>query len=220
MLALQGPSAEMILQRLTPADLSAVAARTAVETTLKGVPALMGRTGYTGEDGFELYFLASEAVTLWSAILDAGKDDGLLACGLAARDSLRFEACLPLYGHELDASTLALEARMNWTIAWEKEFVGRGALLKHRLEGAPRLLVGFEMVDKAVAREHYVVAREGEEVGYVTSGMKSPTLDKFLGMAYVPAALSKLGTEIDILVRGQPKRAIIVKRPFYKPRYK
>lgn len=220
MLALQGPSAEMILQRLTPADLGVVATRTAVETTLNGSPALLGRTGYTGEDGFELYFPAGDAVAVWQAILEAGKSDGLLACGLAARDSLRFEACLPLYGHELDATTLALEARMNWTIAWHKEFVGREALLKHKVEGPPRLLVGFEMVDKAVAREHYPVAREGHEVGYVTSGMKSPTLDKFLGMAYVPAALSNVGTEIEILVRGQPKKAMIVKRPFYKPRYK
>ena len=220
MLALQGPSAEMILQRLTPADLSAVATRTAVETTLHGAQALLGRTGYTGEDGFELYFPATDAVAVWNAILEAGRNDGLLACGLAARDSLRFEACLPLYGHEIDATTLALEARMNWTIGWHKEFVGRGALLKFKLEGAPRLLVGFEMVDKAVAREHYAVARDGAAVGYVTSGMKSPTLDKFLGMAYVPAALSKQGTEIDILVRGQPRKAVVVKRPFYKPRYK
>ncbi len=220
MLALQGPSAETILQRLTPADLSVIAARTAVETTLDGVPALFGRTGYTGEDGFELYFPAANAVDVWNAILVAGKDDGLLACGLAARDSLRFEACLPLYGHEIDATTYALEARMNWTIAWNKEFVGRDALLKMKLEGAPRLLVGFEMVEKAVAREHYHVASAGVEAGYVTSGMKSPTLDKFLGMAYVPAALSKIGTEIEILVRGQPKKAVIVKRPFYKPRYK
>ncbi len=220
MLALQGPAAESILQRLTPADLSVIAARKAVETTLNGTPALLGRTGYTGEDGFELYFPATDAVAVWNAILEAGKDDGLMACGLAARDSLRFEACLPLYGHEIDATILALEARMNWTIAWHNEFVGRGALLKAKLEGPARLLVGFEMVDKAVAREHYPVASEGVEVGYVTSGMKSPTLDKFLGMAYVPAALSKIGTEIDIVVRGQPKKAVVVKRPFYKPRYK
>lgn len=220
MLALQGPAAERILQRLAPADLSAVATRTAVETTLLGAPALLGRTGYTGEDGFELYFPASNAVQVWDAILEAGKDDGVLPCGLAARDSLRFEACMPLYGHELSASINALEARMNWTISWDKPFIGRAALLKVKLEGPERLLVGFEMVDRAVAREHYVIAKDGVEVGHVTSGMKSPTLDKFLGMAYVPAKLAANGTEIDILVRGQPKKAVVVKRPFYKPKYK
>lgn len=220
MLALQGPKAESILQRLSPADLSAVATRTSLETTLAGHPALLGRTGYTGEDGFELYFPATAAVEVWNALLEAGQGDGLLACGLAARDSLRFEACMPLYGHELDATIKALEARMGWTISWHKQFVGREALLKERAEGPRRLLVGFEMVDKAVAREHYEVAVNGNVVGYVTSGMKSPTLDKFLGMAYVPAEHAANGSELDILIRGQPKKAVVVKRPFYKPRYK
>ena len=220
MLALQGPQAERILQRLTTTDLSQVATRTAVELKLDGVDAIAGRTGYTGEDGFELYLPAAHAVSFWNTVLAAGKDEGLLACGLAARDSLRFEACLPLYGHELDATINPLEARLGWTISWNKEFVGRGALLKTKLEKPGRLLVGFEMEDKAVAREHYAVAVDGQVVGHVTSGMKSPTLDKFLGMAYVPAAYSATGTPIDILVRGQPKKARIVKRPFYKPRYK
>lgn len=220
MLALQGPNAERILQKLVPADLSGVATRTAVETLLLDEHALLGRTGYTGEDGFELYFPARAAVDIWTALLEAGRDDGLIACGLAARDSLRFEACMPLYGHELDASVSALEARMGWTVSFSKEFVGRGALLKQKMEGPPRLLVGLEMVDRAVAREHYPVAKDGTVVGYVTSGMKSPTLDKFLAMAYVPAALAANGTELDVLVRGQPKKAVVVRRPFYKPRYK
>jgi aminomethyltransferase len=159
-------------------------------------------------------------VPFWNRLLAVGADDGLLPCGLAARDSLRFEACMPLYGHELSASINALEARMGWTISWHKDFIGRDALLKVKLETPTRLLVGFEMVDKAVAREHYEVAVDGQVVGHVSSGMKSPTLDKFLGMALVPASLSALGTEFDILVRGQPKRARVVKRPFYKPRYK
>ena len=224
MLALQGPKAEAILQRMTDKndgkDLSAVAARTAIELMIDDYPVIAGRTGYTGEDGFELYLPTSEAVSFWNRLLELGKDDGLLPCGLAARDSLRFEACMPLYGHELSAHINALEARMGWTISWDKEFIGRGALLKVKLEGPERLLVGFEMVDKAVAREHYAVAVDGVVVGHVTSGMKSPTLDKFLGMALVPASLSAAGSEFDILVRGQPKRARVVKRPFYKPRYK
>lgn len=220
MLALQGPAAERILQRLTPADLSQLDTRRAAETTLIGARALVGRTGYTGEDGFELYFPAAEAVEVWTALLEAGRDDGLLACGLAARDSLRFEACLPLYGHELDAHTSPLEARMGWTISWHKGFVGREALLKQKMEGPPRLLVGLEMVDRAVAREHFDVAVDGAVVGHTTSGMKSPTLDKFLALAFVPPAHSALGSQVDVLVRGQPRKAVVVKRPFYKPRYK
>jgi aminomethyltransferase len=220
MLALQGPKAEAILQRLADKDLSGVAARTAVELTVDGYPVIAGRTGYTGEDGFELYLPSEQAMPFWERLLAEGQEHGLLPCGLAARDSLRFEACMPLYGHELSASINALEARMGWTVSWQKEFIGRGALLKVKLEKPQRLLVGFEMVDKAVAREHYDVAVNGAVVGHVTSGMKSPTLDKFLGMAYVPEACSAIGTEFDILVRGQPKKARVVKRPFYKPRYK
>jgi aminomethyltransferase len=220
MLALQGPKAETILQRLADKDLSAVAARTAVELEIDGYPVIAGRTGYTGEDGFELYLPAAQAVPFWNHLLEAGKDDGLLPCGLAARDSLRFEACMPLYGHELSAAINALEARMGWTVSWDKEFIGRSALLKVKLERPARLLVGFEMVDKAVAREHYDVAVDGKIIGHVSSGMKSPTLDKFLGMALVSAAYSAIGTEFDVLVRGQPKKARVVKRPFYKPRYK
>ncbi len=229
MLALQGPLAERILQRLADKDLSQVAARTAVELTIDGYPVLAGRTGYTGEDGFELYLPAAQAAAFWERLLTAGAADGLLPCGLAARDSLRFEACMPLYGHELSAAINALEARMGWTVSWHKPFVGREALLKVKLEQPQRLLVGFEMLDKAVAREHYPVAVDGPEngpetgpqvVGSVTSGMKSPTLDRFLGMALLPAAYSAIGSEFSVLVRGQPKRARVVKRPFYKPRYK
>ena len=220
MLALQGPKAEAILQRLADKELGSVAARTAIELVVDGYPVIAGRTGYTGEDGFELYLPTAEAVSFWNRLLEVGQDDGLLPCGLAARDSLRFEACMPLYGHELSANINALEARMGWTVSWHKEFIGRSALLKVKLEGPQRLIVGFEMVDKAVAREHYDVAVAGVVVGHVSSGMKSPTLDKFLGMAFVPAALSAVGAEFDILVRGQPKKARVVKRPFYKPRYK
>jgi aminomethyltransferase len=181
---------------------------------------LAGRTGYTGEDGFELYVPADGAVAFWNLLLETGKEDGLLACGLAARDSLRFEACMPLYGHELSPTINPLEARLNWTISWDKPFIGREALLKVKLEKPARLLVGLEMVEKAVPREHYDVAVNGQVAGHVTSGMKSPTLDKFLAMAYVPAEHSTLGTRLDIIVRGQPKQAVVVKRPFYKPKYK
>lgn len=220
MMALQGPKAQTILQPFTPADLAGLATRTAVETTVLDVPAVIGRTGYTGEDGFELYITQEGAVTVWQQLLESGANQGLLPCGLAARDSLRFEAAMPLYGHEIDATISPLEARLSWAVSWDKQFIGRNALLKTKLEQPARLLVGFEMVDKAVPREHYPIAVHGEMVGHVTTGMKSPTLDRFLGLGYVPRSLSAIGTELDIVVRGQPKRARIVKRPFYTPRYK
>jgi aminomethyltransferase len=210
MMALQGPQAQSILQRLTEGDLSQIATRTAAELSVDGVPVLVGRTGYTGEDGFELYLPADSAVRLWQRILETGKADGLLPCGLAARDSLRFEASMPLYGHEI----------LGWVISWDKEFIGRAALLKQKLEQPSRYLVGFEMLERAVPREHYPIAVGGVEVGYVTTGMKSPTLDQFLGLGYVPRSASKIGSEIEIIVRGTPKKARIVKRPFYAPRYK
>ena len=221
MLAFQGPKAERILQRLTPVDLSAMAARTCTIGPIAGIQTLIGRTGYTGEDGFELYFPADQAVKMWQTLLETGKDDGMLACGLAARDSLRFEACMPLYGHEINAHVNPIEARLNWVVDFNKgDFIGREVLLKAKLEGTDQVLVGFEMVDRAVPRDHYDVAIDGQIVGHVTTGMKSPTLDKFLGMAYVPKAFSKIGSEIDIIVRDKPKKAVVVRRPFYKAQYK
>lgn len=217
MLAFQGPKAERILQRLTPVNLGEMAPRTCTVGPIDGIETLIGRTGYTGEDGFELYFPADQAVKMWQALLETGKEDGALACGLAARDSLRFEACMPLYGHEISAQINPIEARLGWVVDFNKgDFIGREALLKAKLEGTDQLLVGFEMVDRAVPRDHYAVAIDGQIVGHVTTGMKSPTLDKFLGMAYVPKSHSKTGSEIDIIVRDKPKKAVVVKRPFYK----
>lgn len=221
MLAVQGPKAESILAGLAEGDLAGMATRTALRTTIAGVEMLVGRTGYTGEDGFELYLPADQAVSFWRTLLDAGKAQGLLPCGLAARDSLRFEACMPLYGHEIDATINPYEARLGWVVSLGKsDFVGRNSLLKAKLEPTPRLLVGFEMTDRAVPREGYPIAVDGQIVGHVTTGMKSPTLDRFLGLGYVPASYSKLGSPIHILVRDKPKAAQIIKRPFYTPRYK
>ncbi len=221
MLAFQGPKAESILQRLTSVDLNAMAARTCTIGPIADIETVIGRTGYTGEDGFELYFPADQAVKMWQTLMDTGKDDGLLACGLAARDSLRFEACMPLYGHEISAHVNPIEARLNWVVDFNKgDFIGREVLLKAKLEGTEQVLVGFEMVDRAVPRDHYDVAIDGQIVGHVTTGMKSPTLDKFLGMAYIPKSHSKIGSEIDIIVRDKPKKAVVVRRPFYKAQYK
>ena len=218
MLALQGPQAATILQRLTPDSVEAIAPRKAGELRIEGLSVLVGRTGYTGEDGFELYFPVSASGQIWDALLATGSADGLLPCGLAARDSLRFEACLPLYGHEISAQINPLAARLGWVISWHKPFIGRDALLKVKLEKPSQLLVGFEMIDSAVAREGYAITKEGQVIGQVTTGMKSPTVNKFLGLGYVSASHSRIGSEVEILVRGQPKAARLVKRPFYQSR--
>jgi aminomethyltransferase len=216
MLALQGPASEAILQKVTDADLSELRARTAVEADVSGVATLIGRTGYTGEDGFELYFPADSAEIVWDALLEAGEADGLLPCGLGARDSLRFEAGLALYGHEIDQTTNPIEARLAWVVDLDHDFIGHEALLKASLEGPSRHLVGLEMAERGVPREGYSIAYEGEPVGYVTSGMRSPTLERFLAMGYVDTAHSAIGSEVDIIIRGEPRRASIVKRPFYR----
>ncbi len=221
MLALQGPNAQAILQRLTPADLDAMPFHSCLETEVAGIPTLLGATGYTGEYGYELFFPVEQAVAMWNTLLAEGNADGLLPCGLAARNSLRFEPCLPLYGHEIEQDIDPVSARLSWAISFSKgDFVGRDALLKLKLEGTSHLLVGFEMVDKAVPRGGYAVAVDGVPVGEVTTGMKSPTTGRFVGLAYVPAARAKLGSEIDIVIRDQPKRAVVVRRPFYLAAYR
>ncbi len=221
MLAVQGPKAEAILQKITDIDLSRVPRFTSASGQVAGVFTLLGRTGYTGEDGFELFFSADQAEHMWDAILEAGRDDGLIPCGLAARDSLRFEACFPLYGHEIHARIDPISARLGYFVKTGKgPFVGRDALLKVRLEGPEQKLVGLEMVDKGVPRQGYPVLIGGEPRGHVTTGMKSPTLNKFLALAYVPAEHSAVGTEVEVLIHGKPKKAVIVKTPFYVPVYR
>jgi aminomethyltransferase len=221
MLAFQGPKAPEIMNRLTASDLDKMERFTALQETILGdVPMLLGRTGYTGEDGFELYFPTQDAVRVWKKILEAGKDDGVLPVGLAARDSLRFEPCMPLYGHELGPDISPVEARLTFAVSFDKDFIGRDALLKKKLEKPSRVLVGFEMLDKAVAREGYTVASDGKEIGVVSTGMFAPTLKRYLGLAFVSREVSIIGTEIDIMIRGKAKKARIVKRPFYKPAYR
>jgi aminomethyltransferase len=221
MLAFQGPKAPALLNRLAEADLEKAPRFTAVQTRLLGdVPALLGRTGYTGEDGFELFVPAEQALKVWEGILGETAAEGVRPIGLAARDSLRFEACMPLYGHEITAELTPVEARLGFALSLDKNFIGRDALLKQKLEGPKKVLVGFEMVERGVAREHYPVHKDGQEVGHVTSGMFAPTLDRYLGMAYVPAELAAIGTEIDVLIRNKPVKARVVKRPFYVPAYR
>ena len=221
MLAFQGPKAPKIMNRLTAANISQMPRFTVLQEPFLGdVPLLLGRTGYTGEDGFELFFPAKDALRVWEKILEAGKDDGVLPVGLAARDSLRFEPCMPLYGHELGPDISPVEARLTFAVSFDKDFIGRDALLKQKLEKPPRVLVGFEMVDKAVPRKKYPVTIDGKDVGVVSTGMFSPTLEGYLGMAFVSREFSRIGTEIEIMVRGKAKKAQIVKRPFYIPAYR
>jgi len=221
MLALQGPRSQDVLQPLCAYDLATLKYHTAVETSVAGVPTLVGRTGYTGEDGFELYFDADKASLTWDTLMAKGQPYGLLPVGLAARDSLRFEACMPLYGQEISAMINPIEAGLSWAVSFEKEhFVGRDALLKARLEGVSRRLVGFEMTQGGVPRHGYQVLIDGTICGEVTSGMYAPTLKKFLGLAYVPAEHRAIGTQIGIMIRNKVKPAVIVKRPFYIPAYR
>lgn len=221
MLAFQGPKAPQILDRLTQVNLSDVPRFTAVSDTILGdVKVLFGRTGYTGEDGFELYFPAEHALKVWEGILAEGKTDGVLPVGLAARDSLRFEPCMPLYGHEIAADISPMEARLTFAVGFDKNFIGRDALLKQKLERPSRVLVGFEMVERGVPRHGYPIIHDGEEVGFVTTGMFAPTSQRYLGMAYLPPSLATVGTEIEIVVRDKARKAVVVQRPFYVPAYR
>jgi len=221
MLAFQGPKAPEIMNRVTQVDLDKTPRFTAVQDTVfEDVPVLLGRTGYTGEDGFELFFPAEQALKVWESLLKEGEAEGVKPIGLAARDSLRFEACMPLYGHEISETISPVEARLTFAVSFEKYFIGRDALLKQKLEQTERVAIGFEMVDRGVAREHYRVLYQGEEVGHVTSGMFSPTTQKYLGMALVQRQALSLNTEIEIFIRDKPLKALVVKRPFYVPAYR
>jgi aminomethyltransferase len=220
MLAFQGPKAQEVLQTICDADLGKVDYHFSTRGKVAGVEALIGSTGYTGEYGYELFFDANQAVKVWNAILEAGEPHGVKPIGLAARDSLRFEPCLPLYGHELSPTISPLEAGLGFAVKTGKgDFVGRDALLKLRLESPPRRLACIEMVDRGVPREHYEVVIDGQH-GHVTSGMYAPTVDAYVAMALIPRPLYEMGKELDVLIRGKPKKARIVKRPFYQPAYR
>jgi aminomethyltransferase len=223
MLALQGPVAERILGQITAADVAGIAFHGVTEAILlEHIPALVARTGYTGEDGFELFVASSDAEQLWDGVIAAGADHGLKPCGLGARDSLRFEACLALYGHEIADDINPYEARLGWVVKLGKgDFIGRARLAEIKAEGPRRRLVGFEMVGRGIARGGYAIrSTDGAPLGEVTTGMPSPTLGKNLGLGYVPAELALEGGEFDIIVRDKPVRARAIKMPFYKPRYK
>ena len=217
LLALQGPRAEEILARLTDEDLGALKYYRFAQTEVAGRGMIVSRTGYTGEDGFELYAAPADAADLWRRLLEAGGPLGLVPAGLGARDTLRLEAAMALYGHELDDTTTPLEAGLEWTVKWQKDdFIGRDALAEQREAGPPRRLVGFEITGRGIARQGSRVLLGGAEVGVVTSGTWSPTFEKALGMAYVGAEHADPGQEIELEVRGRMLAGRTVELPFYR----
>jgi aminomethyltransferase len=217
LIAPQGPRAAELLATLTDLDLSSLGYYRSMRGTVAGVECLVARTGYTGEDGFELFCDARRAPALWRALLEAGASLGLKPCGLGSRDTLRLEAGMPLYGNELGRDVNPYEANLGRVVKLEKgEFVGRAALSSVQQAGPRRKLVGLVMRDNAIARHGYPVLVEGREAGSVTSGTLSPTLDERIAMAYVPAEAAGVGNELEVVVRDRPYRAEQVKLPFYK----
>ncbi len=224
MLAVQGPKAIGIVQRIVD-DVAGQAPELAdlprfgvMTVQMRGKPVIVGRTGYTGEDGVELYPAIDQVVPLWRNLLEVGTQDGLVPVGLGARDTLRLEAKMALYGHELTEEINPLEAALSWAVAFDKgDFIGRDALLAVKEAGGPaRRLVGFRMVGRGIPRADYPVAVDGETVGYVTSGGYAPTLDQNIGLALVKRGVAGIGKPLEILIRNQPVAAEQVRTPFYK----
>jgi aminomethyltransferase len=215
-LDLQGPAAQSVLQRAVKCDLSEIKYYSFLYTELAGFPALISRSGYTGEDGFEIYMDSSLAERAWDIILNEGAPSGLKPVGLGARDTLRLEAGLMLYGNEMDESVTPLEVAYSWVPSLEKEFIGRDALKRQTQEGLDKKLIGFQMVDRGIARHGYKIVGDGKEIGIVTSGSMTPTLNKAVGMAFTPMKYQEPGTEIFIRIRENTARARIVPLPFYK----
>ena len=217
LLALQGPAAQSILQPLTEVDLSSIKYYHFASDVVDGIHCIISRTGYTGEDGFELYCAPADVVKLWNDLLAAGKSHGLLPAGLGARDTLRLEASMCLYDHELTEQINPLEARLGWTIKFDKgDFIGRDSLLKVKEEGLKRKLVGIELLERGVPRGGYTIYENGQPIGVLTSGAPGPTVHKNIGMGYVDAAQAVTGKTIQIDIRGRRTAAQIVALPFYK----
>ncbi len=216
-LAIQGPRAAEILQKLTPVALDPIRYYHFTVGKVSGVGSLIARTGYTGEDGFEIYFAPEFSEKVWADLLSAGKSAGLIPSGLGARNTLRLEAGMCLYGHEIDAETTPLEAGLSWICKLDKpNFLGKKDIAEQKRSGTHRKLVGFEMLDKRIGRDGYPVIISGRTAGRVTSGTPSPTLKKNIGMAYVPPENAAVGAGIEIGIRGQAVPARIVGLPFYK----
>ena len=216
-LAIQGPKGLATLQKLTKTDLASIAYYHFVDGVVSGTAARIARTGYTGEDGFEIYIAPEQAERIWNELLDAGQEFGIKPCGLGARNTLRLEAKMALYGHEIHASITPYEADLGWIVKMDKgDFIGRAALSKQKEQGIKRKLVGFEMMGRGIGRDGYEVYLTGAPAGWVTSGGPSPTLNKNIGLCYLPVDRAKPGARIQIMIRNQPVEAITAPTPFYK----
>ncbi len=218
-LAIQGPKALDAVQALTPADLSAIRYYWFTRHEFAGAPAIIARTGYTGEDGLEVYIAPGEGKRVWSAVLAAGEEYGILPCGLGARNTLRIEASMSLYGHEIDDRITPYEAGLGWIVKLKKPaFTGRGVLAAQKDEGVRRKVVGFEMRGRGIARDNYRVHVDGEDTGWVTSGCPAPSLEKNIGMCMLPIESARTGRPVEIAVRSRMVEAEIVSTPFYSRR--
>jgi aminomethyltransferase len=217
LLALQGPRAEFILQRICDHMLDRIPYYWSQELAVDGKQCRVSRTGYTGEDGFEILCHAADAQHIWNRLLVIGRDDGLIPCGLAARNTLRLEAAFRLYGNDMDQTTTPLEAGLGWVVKLNKgDFTGREVMQRQKAEGLTRKLVGFEVLDKAPARDGYPVTINGQQVGAVASGSYAPYLKKNIGMLYLPTEHTGVGTEFSVIIRGREVPARVVETPFYK----
>lgn len=216
-LAVQGPRALETVRKLTATDIASMRYYWFTDGEVAGAQARIARTGYTGEDGFELYVAPSEAERLWNELMEAGREFGIKPCGLGARNTLRMESAMALYGHEIHASILPFEAGLGWIVKMDKgDFIGRGALERLQQQGLRRKLAGFEMRGRGIARDGYEVFIGGEPAGWVTSGGPSPTLNRNIGLCYLPADRAGVGQQIQVLIRGQLVDAVTVPTPFYK----
>ena len=216
-IAIQGPKALAVCQKLTTTELAPIRYYWFQDGTFAGVPARIARTGYTGEDGFEVYVAPDTAVTVWEAILAAGAEFGIIPCGLGARNTLRLEASMALYGHEIDASISPFEADLSWIVKMDKpDFVGKTALSGQLAAGLTRKLTGFEMCERGIGRDGYEIEIDGDKIGWVTSGGPAPTLNKNIGLCYLPIEKTEPGTKIQIVIRGVAVQAVTVPTPFYK----
>jgi len=216
LLALQGPRTAEIIQSLTETDLEEIGYYKFREGSVAGVHGIISRTGYSGEDGFELYVPVSSAMHVWNALMEAGADKDIIPAGLGCRDSLRLEMGYSLYGNDLDEEHTPLESSLGWITKLDKgDFIGRDVLVKQKEEGLTRKLVGFKLTDKGFPRHGYPVTSGGEDVGVVTSGVMSPSVGVGIGMAYVPTELSSPGTEIGIRIRDKIIPAVVQRPPFY-----
>jgi aminomethyltransferase len=212
-LAVQGPNAERVLQTMTAVPLADIKYYRFDRDEVDGAPAIVSRTGYTGEDGFEIYVAPLHAPRILRKLVEAG----VKPCGLGARDTLRLEAKMALYGNDIDDTTTPIEADLSWIVKLDKgDFTGRDVLAREKQEGPKRKLVGFEMIDRGIARHGYPIVDGKEEIGVVTSGTHSPTLKKAIGLAYLPLDKSAQGSEFTVLIRGKETRARVVPTPFYK----